>query len=347
MVRIVPTGLLPTPPPKPLWSNGAVAHPVLDSVLPVVEAAHDVSLDRERLAEHAGWMAYEELPPPAFLLPFPLDLDRRGIADFVLTATPINFAFTDFATRERWEVEDGGRAYADADGLHYCLHRALAEGVPILDGSWLSEVETRDLREILRGGNSELQLLDERAAILRAVGETLVERYDGRFSNVLEAASPRLYDGGNGFLEVLVRDFPRFDDRAEYGGQTVRFWKLAQLSVWILEASLPGGTGFPDLDRLTAFADYIVPAALRVLGITTYSDELETAVQDGRPIEAGSPWEVEIRAHTVVACEELCRLVNELRPPELQVIVPRVDARLWVPFHRTHYPHHLTRTVFY
>ena len=28
------------------------------------------------------------------------------------------------------------------------------------------------------------------------------------------------------------------------------------------------------------------------------------------------------------------------------MIVPQVDARLWVPFHRTHYPHHLTRTIF-
>jgi hypothetical protein len=280
-------------------------------------------------------------------LPFPLDLDRSGIVDFVLTATSINFAFTDFETRQRWEVELGGRTFADADGLHACLHRALAEGVPILDGAWLREVQADDLRRILRGGNSELQLLDERARILREVGETLVARYEGRFSSVLEAASPRLYDEGRGFLEVLVRDFPRFDDRAEYDGRTVRFWKLAQLSVWILEASLPDGTGFPDLDRLTAFADYIVPAGLRVLGITRYSDALESAVREGRQIEAGSPWEVEIRAHTVVACEELCRRINELRPPELQVIVPQVDARLWVPFHRTHYPHHLTRTTFY
>ena len=127
----------------------------------------------------------------------------------------------------------------------------------------------------------------------------------------------------------------------------MRFWKLAQLSVWILEATLPDGTGFPDLDRLTAFADYIVPAALRVLGITHYSDELEAAIREGRVIEAGSPWEVEIRAHTIWACEELTRRVNELRPPELRVIVPQVDARLWVPFHRTHYPHHLTRTIYY
>jgi hypothetical protein len=210
----------------------------------------------------------------------------------------------------------------------------------VLDAGWLAEVTEAQLREVFRGGNSGLQLLDERARILREVGSTLAERYDGRFSNVF---------GGTctDFLERLTRDFPRFDDKATYEGETVRFWKLAQLSVWILEATLPGGTGFPDLDRLTAFADYIVPAALRVLGITRYSDELEAVVRDGRPIQAGSPWEVEIRAHTIWACEELARRVNELRPPELRVIVPQVDARLWVPFHRTHYPHHLTRTIFY
>ncbi len=127
----------------------------------------------------------------------------------------------------------------------------------------------------------------------------------------------------------------------------MRFWKLAQLAVWILEASLPGGTGFPDLDRLTAFADYIVPAALRVLGITRYWTSWRRRSGRAARSRPGSPWEVEIRAHTIVACEELARRINELRPPELQVIVPQVDARLWVPFHRTHYPHHLTRTVFY
>ena len=315
---------------------------MLDTVLPVVEQARDVSIDLDRLAEHAGWMAYEELPPPAFILPFPLELDRNGIVDFVLTATCVNFAFTDFESRVRWEVVHDGRALADADGMHLCLQRALAEGVPVLDGAWLAQATEEDLRSIFRGGSSELQLLDERARIWREVGAVLVERYGGRFSDVFRSAG-----SCREFLEVLTRDFPRFDDVAEYDGRTVRFWKLAQLSVWILQATLPGGAGFDDLDRLTAFADYIVPAALRVLGITRYSDALEEAIRAGRPIEAGSPWEVEIRAHTIYACDELARLVNELRPPELQVIVPQVDARLWVPFHRTHYPHHLTRTIFY
>jgi hypothetical protein len=136
---------------------------------------------------------------------------------------------------------------------------------------------------------------------------------------------------------------------AEWEGQEVRFWKLAQLAVWILEVTLrgQGGLGFTDLGRLTAFADYIVPAALRILGILRYSDELERAVVAGEPIEAGSSQEVELRAHTIYATVLLCDRVNELRPPELRVIVPRIDARLWVPFHKTHAPYHLTRTIYY
>ena len=321
------------------WS---VAHPVLDTVRPVVEASRDVSLDLDRLAEHAGWLAYEELPPPAFILPFPLELSRDELVDFVLTATSINFAFTDFESGVRWEIEAAGRVLADADGMHYCMQRALEEGVPLTDGAWLAEATEEQLRDIFRGGNSELQLLDERARLWREVGAALVERWDGRFSNVFATAGSCAE-----YLDLLTREFPRFDDKASYDGAEVRFWKLAQLSVWILQATLPGGVPWSDLDRLTAFADYIVPAALRVLGITRYSDELEEAIRSGRVIQAGSPWEVEIRAHTIHACEELARQINELRPPELQVIVPQVDARLWVPFHRTHYPHHLTQTIYY
>jgi hypothetical protein len=190
-------------------------------------------------------------------------------------------------------------------------------------------------------------LLDERAAILRELGAVLLARYDGRFSNVLEASSAALYDGGRGFLEVLVRDFRRFDDVADWEGRDVRFWKLAQLAVWILEVTLPGGLGFRDLDRLTAFADYIVPAALHAMGILRYSVELDARIARRELIEGGSPEEVELRAHTIHATALLADRVNELRPPDRRVIVPQIDARFWMPFHKTHAPHHLTRTTYY
>ena len=325
-----------------------MTHPVLDSIAPVVASARHVTLDEERLADVAGWLAFEELPVPGAFLPFRPSA-RDDVVDFVLVATSLNFAYTDFETRERWDLVYEGRSYADSDGLHVALHRAIEEGVPVLDGAWLSQVTADDLRALLRGGTAELQLLDARAEILRDVGAKLVADHGGRFHRWLGSVSPRLYDNGNGYLERLVADFPRFDDAAEHDGRVVRFWKLAQLSAWILEMTLrpDGGLGVDDLGRLTAFADYIVPAGLEAMGILRYDGELAGAIAEGRLIEAGSPWEVEIRAFTIHAVEELTSAVNDLRPAALRVIAPQVDARFWLPFHRTHRPHHLTPTIYY
>jgi putative queuosine salvage protein len=318
-------------------TTGLQANPVRAGVAPIVAGSRDVRTDSDRLRDVAGWLAFEELPVPPAFFPFPFALTRDETIDFVLVTACLNFAYTDFETRRRWDLVVDGRAYADADGLHFAFHRALEEGVPVLDGAWLAMVDAAALADLLPG----LQLLDERAALLREVGRILCERWDGRFHRFLASCRPRLYDRGDGFLESLVREFPRFDDRP--------FWKLAQLAVWIMEITLrpSGGLGFDDLDELTAFADYIVPAGLHAMGILHYSEELERAIVNGRLIEAGSPWELELRAHTVHACDELARLVNERRPPELRVIAPQIDARFWLPFHKTHAQHHLTRTIYY
>jgi hypothetical protein len=199
---------------------------VLESVLPVVEASRDVTTDLDRLRDTASWLAFEELPFQRFLLPFALELDRDGIIDFVLVANLLNFAYTDFETGVRYDQVVDGVTYADSDALLYCLHRALNEGIDVLDGAYLADVTVDELRHILRGGTSELQMLDERAAILRDAGATLVERYDGHFHNLVAAASPHLFDDGKGMVDLLVRDFPRFDDVAEYDGHTVRFYKI-------------------------------------------------------------------------------------------------------------------------
>ena len=298
-------------------------NPVLDSVRPLVEGSRDVSIDEARLADVASWLAYEELPVPPVFLPF--RVAPEDLVDFVLVAGCLNFAFTDFSTRERWDLVLNGRVYADADGLHAALHRA---GPGVLRGEWLASVTAEQLGAILPG----LQLLDERAAILREVGARLVERWDGRFANAVATVSTV-----EGYLQLLTSEFPRFDD--------VPFWKLAQLSAWILH--IEGAVQWPDLDRLTAFADYIVPAGLRAMGILRYSEGLAAAVDAWTPIEAGGSWEVEIRAATVWACHLLAERVNELRPPELQIVEAQIDARFWLPFHKTHLPHHLTRTIYY
>ena len=175
--------------------------------------------------------------PPTFFR-FPFELSREEAIDFVLVTASLNFAYTDFTTRER--SGPPRRRWSRMPTRTGCTSRFIArsrEGVPVLDGPWLSQVTVDELRDVLRGGTTELQMLDERAEILRDIGARLVDRYDGRFHNFATSTSSRLYDGGRGFFESLVREFPRFDDSVG----DVHFWKLAQLAVWILEISLQDG----------------------------------------------------------------------------------------------------------
>jgi len=102
-----------------------------------------------------------------------------------------------------------------------------------------------------------------------------------------------------------------------------------------------------DPEKMTAFADYIVPVALRLLGITSYSPELESAINKHQLIPRDSRREIEIRAHCLYATALLAEEINKLRGPKEQVIIPQIDARLWTHYHTTSWPHHLTQTIMY
>lgn len=337
-----PNGGDPIRLPKPIGS------PVLDSVIPVIEKSRDVRTEEDKIIEHAGWMAYEELPIPEFVLPFGIGSDPQQTIDFILVSTVLNFAFTDFTTQVKFQVDYAGKRWSDSDALFASMKRALDEGVPFLDGSYLSVVTRAELQHIFRG-NIEIPMLDERVEILHAVGKTLQARYQGRFYHFVQSATPRLYDGGRGLVDKLVSEFPRFNDVSRYEGHEVKFYKLAQLGIWILYGALyrSGAFRLDDPEKLTAFADYIVPVALRVMGILRYSPTLEGAIQSGKMIPRDSPQEIEIRAHTLYATALLCEEVNKRRPADRQVIIPQIDARLWSHYHTTFWPHHLTRTIMY
>jgi hypothetical protein len=322
--------------------------PVLTSVIPVIEASNHVRTDETRLVDVASWLAYEELPMPQFLLPFKPRGDRGDVIDFVMLCASIDFAFTDFDTRTKFEAAYNGRVWSDSDALFACVGRALEEGDDLCDGNRLRTITAADLSKIF-AGNIEMPMATERAAILREIGATLVERYDGRFRHVIDACSPRLYDGGDGLIDRLVADFPRFRDVSRHADHEVAFYKLAQLAIWMLYTSLEewGGLRVDDIETMTAFADYIVPAALEVMGVLSYSDGLAQAIRNGQLIDPDSPEEVEIRAHTIYAVALLTEEVNARRSASSRVIDPQIDARLWTHFHTTTWPHHLTRTTMY
>lgn len=333
-----------SPPPWP----DSIGSPVLESLRPVIERSRDVRTHYDKVVEVAHWMGYEELPMPRMSVPYGVDKDPRVAIDFIMVADSVNSAFTDFATHTKFQTDFQGERLSDSDAMVACLKRAMDQGIPMLDGNFLSRVTRPELAKIF-AGNIEMPMLDEKLQVLHQVGAVLAGKYAGRYYNFVASCSPRLYDQGNGLVERLVKEFPRFNDVSQYDGHEVKFYKLAQLGFWGMYSGL-GSTGvfkLEDPQKLTAFADYIVPVALELMGITSYSPGLKRAIETYQMIPRDSRWEVEIRAHSLYATALLTGEINQIRPPELRVIIPQIDARIWTHYHTTEKPHHLTRTIMY
>jgi len=329
--------------PKPIGS------PVLESLRPAIEHSRDVFTHFEKIVEVAGWMGYEELAMPVYPVPTGVKSnDPNDVVDLILVANSIDTAFTDFTTHVKFQVDYEGQHWSDSDAMFACLNRAMNKGVPMLDGKFLAKVTRPELEEIF-AGNIEMPMLDEKLEVLHQVGSVLAEKYDGRFRNFIKSCPPLLYDGGNGLVERMAKEFPRFNDVSQYGGHEIKFYKLAQLGLWFSYATYPqsGPVRLNDVAKMTTFPDYIVPVALRLLGINSYSPALEHAIDSYQLIPRNSAQEIEIRAHSVYATALLREEINKIRPSDLQVIIPQVNERLWTHYHTTNWPHHLTRTIMY
>ena len=315
----------------------------------MIEKSRDVHTHYDKITEIAGWMAYEELPMPNLAVPYGLEKTPEVAMDFVMVGNTIDTAFTDFKTHIKFQIDYAGAHESDSQAMFACLKRAMDKDIPILDGKFLAKITRRDMENIF-SGNMEMPMLDEKLALFHEAGEVLAAKYGGRYYNFIRSCPPRLFSNGEGLVERLAAEFPRYNDVSRYDGHEVKFYKLAQLGFWQIYSGLGGAAGsfkLEDPQKMTAFADYIVPVALRVMGITSYSAELEQAINTYQLIPRDSSQEIEIRAHCLYATALLADEINKLRPPDQQVIIPQIDARLWTHYHTTVWPHHLTRTIMY
>ena len=322
--------------------------PVLASVQPVVKAAELVRVNHDKIAEVANWMAYEEFAKPDGSMLFDFGNDTDVIMDFTLVVNTMNFAFTDFSTGVKFETEYMGKRWCDSEAMLACLHRAVNSGIPFFSGDYLAKVTRKDLESVF-AGTIEMPMLDERVALFNEVGRVLVEKYLGRYSNFVRSCAPRLYADGDGLLERLTTEFPRFRDVSLYQGSEVHIYKLAQLGIWGMHLALSprGAWKLEDAEKLSAFADYIVPVGLRVMGIFEYSSELEKQINGLVEVKRDSAAEIELRASSIYVIAKLTEEINKRRPGMDPLLQPQVDFRFWKTYHATHWPHHLTKTVMY
>ena len=187
-------------------------------------------------------------------------------------------------------------------------------------------------------------LMAHMAMALEDLGRLVLERYDGRFLDLVDAA-----EHSAARLVGVLDQIASFHDVAEWHDLEVPFYKRAQLAAADLARAFHGeGPGsFDDVHRLTAFADNLVPHVLRVDGVLRYEPGLAECIDRGELIRAGSEAEVEIRAAAVEAVERLSAAMTDQGHPTTP---HELDFVLWfrggAPTYKA-IPRHRTRSLFY
>jgi hypothetical protein len=276
----------------------------------VAAGARWVSIDLDRLGE------IKPGPPPV------LDRERHyldgpaeDVAMYMLVLDAVNFGSGWFPTLRKRPRSSG----------YYTVAWSLADHWKA--GGWSREellaITAAEVAGVL-GQEPEHELMALYAEALRSLGVFLGNR---TALDVVAAAE----GSAEALATSLAAGMPFFDDRG--------FYKRAQIVP--NDMALAGVASFHDLDRLTIFADNLVPHVLRVDGVLRYDPRLVERLDSGELLPPG-PEESEIRACAVHACELIAERLG---------VPPRVlDTWLWNRGQERKYkaiPRHRTRTVFY
>ena len=243
-----------------------------------------------------------------------------------------------------WTVIHNGESYSGYWGLAASLKRAQEQGFPITDPHFLSSISASDLTEIF-SGRGRIPMFEDRLKNLQEAGSIILSQLGGDVMSLLYASSGSAVR----LVSTIVSHFPSFRDETVYRTGKVYFWKRAQLFASDVFSAFGGQKWGKchDMERLTAFADYKLPQVLRELGIISYHPELAAGIDALEYLQEGSEEEVEIRAMTVWAVEEL---KWGFRERGRTLTSPQVDNWLWQlgqldAFRKR--PYHRCRTIFY
>ena len=277
----------------------------------LASSARHVSIDLERLEALAPG------PPPA------LDAERHylegapeDVADYILVLDTINFGSGWFPTVRKRPGMSG----------YFTVACSLAD-LWRVGGGWdpseLRALTAADVAPVL-GQDPAHELMALYAEALRDLGRFLRARR--AVDLVAEAAG-----SAERLASMLAAGMPLFDDAG--------FWKRAQIAA--NDLALAGVADFHDLDRLTIFADNLVPHVLRMDGVLRYDPSLAARIDAGELLPPGGD-EREIRGSAVHACE--------LLSARLGIPARSIDVALWHRGQSPAYkavPRHRCRTVFY
>ena len=254
---------------------------------------------------------------------------RSPRAMYWLTLDAINFGSGWFPTLRKPEGRSGY-------GTVSAAWRSRWEADGPLDAAGLTALSPADVAAVL-GQDPGHELMELFALSLGDLGARLGDGFAGDPVGLLDAC------GGSALALVSeLGGWPCFADRSRYAELPVPFLKRAQIAAADLRRA--GVVTWRDEDRLTMFADNLVPHVLRLDGVLEFDPGLVARIDAGELIEHGSPEEVEIRACAVEAVERIVAARGD------GVSAAQIDQVLWQRGQGARYkahPRHRSRCTAY
>ncbi len=283
------------------------------SAAATMAAATSVRIDEEALGRVALTPAdTPELDPMRHYL----EGSEADVATYLLTLDTVNFGSGWFPTLRKRPNCSGYFTVAWSLADRFRAH-----------GPWsnreLRAMRADEVADVL-GQSHDHELMALFAQALRQLGAFLGERTPLALVAEADGSAQRL-------AELLAGGMTMYADRG--------FYKRAQIVP--SDLALAGVARFADLDRLTIFADNLVPHVLRLEGVLVYDERLAAHIDAGRELRPG-PQEREIRAGAVHACAQIAR--------RLGVSEQELDHVLWTRGGAPEVkavPRHRCRTVWY
>ncbi len=288
---------------------------IRESCARVAARSHQVRLVPEAVALLADDLASDGLvtdpEDPAHHAVGDTDEDR---ARFVLALDAVNFGSGWFPV------------LAKAPGLsgYHTIAGALRDrgGVTVTEmkaatGLWCADLFGQD------PGGPAADLMDLFAASWVRLGEVI----EG-FGSALDLVGAADHSADR-LVELLAWEHKMYRDVSPHRGARVPLFKRAQITAVDLSLAFGGeGPGhFDDLDRLTMFADNLVPHVLRMAGVLAYDDALVARIEAEELLVHDSIEEVEIRAVAVHAVEQVVAALHDRGLRE--ATAGQVDMALW------------------
>jgi len=307
----------------------------------VAEGARFVRINHDVVERYAVSLPLERAVAPTLDRATHYVGDEAGTLAYFVTLDAINFGSGFFPHLAKRPGMSG--YFTVASSLEDEFERGGAMSAERLAGMTAGECAAIFGQRTDNGAAMELMGLFAQA--LGDLGRLLLAKYGGRFEGLVESAG-----GSAERLVGVLAEMAFFRDVSRYDGREVPFFKRAQLTAADLSLALGAKWlgAFGDLDRLTIFADNLVPHVLRIDGVLAYEPDLAARIDREELITPGSAEEVEIRAAAVHAVE-LMRAALVRRGQNVTSM--GLDYVLWNRGQERHYktvkPRHRARTVYY